>query len=224
MPSENYKMKPKLVVGLLSGPFGWAGGVELLRNLTNGLLAKRNEQPLEIWLLLPFDNKIESVKDVARIVKRTVVQSINKRQVYIPKELPAYHSSTLDFFSHLNGEIKLLEYANTHEGLIRALKKIRANVIFPYVGMVGANNTIPGISYLADFQHRYLPDNFSVEECFNRDISFAETLKNAKAVIVNSHAVKSDIQKFFPNVNSRYLTYRSRQIQCWSGSCHIRWM
>jgi len=188
-----------LTVALLGRDFGWGGGVEFLRHVANGLFAKNDSHHLKIYLLLPVANKIESPIDVLRVLKRSLKGTIEKKRPWIALPKPDFHDSMLDYFSHtLGGEVEIVYHESSNAGLLRCLKRIKADVVLPVNGSLGNSFPIPWVGYVYDFQHKYMPNNFDPIECFNRDISFATTLRDSKAIIVNSKIVKDDIRRFYP--------------------------
>lgn len=196
-------MRKQLTIALLGKNFDWGGGVEFLRHIANGLCTKQNTYNLSLYLLLPVNNKIENIKDVASAIKRSALKSLKNKMMYIERPVPAYHNSMVDFFTHIQGKIEILDYTNSQEGLLRALKKIQADVVLPVNGSFKKDFPFPWVGYIYDFQHKYLTANFTSKECFERDINFASTLKNSRATIVNSQAVKNDILKFFPYTDGK---------------------
>ncbi|ACH39583.1 MAG: hypothetical protein ACD_55C00099G0008 [uncultured bacterium] len=193
-------MRTKLSIALLGRSFDWGGGMDFLRHLANGLLFKQKTTGIKISLLLAVDNKIETPLDVLRLVTRSVrVSAKNKRpQIALPS--PAFHASMLDYFRQTQGKgVEICYYENSPEGLLRCLRKIRADVVLPVNGTLGVGYPVSWLGYSFDFQHKYLPGNFSPSECSARDQEFAAIFKDAAAVIVNSKAVKEDILKFFPD-------------------------
>lgn len=193
-------MTPKvLTVALLGGGFKWAGGVDFLRHVANGLLAKKDCCGLKIYLLLPVINKIEAPIDIVRVLKRSVAGTIENKRPWLALPQANYHDSMLDVFGHADeGEINIVFHESSNAALLRCLKRIHADVALPHNGSLGSEFPVPWVGYLADFQHKYMPNNFEPVECFNREISYATTLRDAKAVIVNSQSVKDDICRYYP--------------------------
>lgn len=192
-----------LTVALLGRDFGWGGGVEFLRHIANGLFAKKNSHYLKIYLLLPIDNKIETAIDVLRVLKRSLKGTIEKKRPWIALPMPNYHDSMHDYFSQTHGgKVEIVYHEVSNLGLLRCMKRIRADVALPVNGSLGSRFPLPWIGYIYDFQHRYLPKYFDPIECFNRDINFATTLRDAKALIVHSKAVKADICGFYPWIDA----------------------
>ncbi|UQZ76067.1 hypothetical protein C2I17_16735 [Niallia circulans] len=54
----------------------------------------------------------------------------------------------------------------------------------------------PWISYIPDFQHKYLPSLFNKSEIHYRNYNFKRLYENGNAVLVNSYSVEDDIVKF----------------------------
>ena len=160
----------KFRIALLGKYFNWGGGVELLRHFANGLLSIQKDNNLSLFLLLPVDNHIESVKDHVRLIKQSIIRTLHKKRPCIVRPRPAYHESMIDFFSQVQGKIAIVPYANTQDGLKRALNNIKADVVLPVNGTLGSAFPIPWVGYLPDFQHKYLPGNFSARECFQREV------------------------------------------------------
>lgn len=210
-------MKNSINIALLGGYFNWGGGVEFLRYFTNGLLSKQKENNFSLFLLLPVDNRIESIKDFVRLIKKSLTKTFRDKHPYIVKPFPAYHESMIDFFSQIQGKITLISYTNNPDGLKRALKIIKANVGLPVNGTLGSDFFIPWIGYLPDFQHKYFPGNFSAIECFEREIRFAESLRDSSVLIVNSQQTKNDILNFYPYVQAKIfnLPFSPNPMQEW---------
>jgi len=192
-------MKSDTTIALLVRDFAWGGGVELLRFIAHWLLVKQQAFGLKIYLLLPVDNRIDAPLDILRICMRSIKGSLQRKELYIAKPLPAFHKSVLDYFKQTQeGHIEIVYYENSDNGFIRCLQRIKADVALPVNGSLGEDFPIPWVGYMYDFQHKYLSENFTSRDCLSRDIAFATTLRDSPAIIVNSHAVKEDIFKFFP--------------------------
>ena len=56
------------------------------------------------------------------------------------------------------------------------------------------------VGYLPDFQHAYLPDNFSAQERSDRDRLFRAILEDSALTLVNSVEVQADAVRFYPGV------------------------
>lgn len=193
----------ELTIALPGKFFGWGGGIEFLRHVANGLLAKMKSHRLKIYLLLPVDNKIDSPLSALRMLKRSLKGTVNNRRFCLALPVPAFHESMLDFFIHTSdGVVETVFHENSDAGLRRCLRRIKADIVLPVNGSMGTESSARWIGYLPDFQHKYLPEYFDATECFNRDIRFATGLRDAESFIVNSKAVKEDICRFYPWVDA----------------------
>ena len=62
-------------------------------------------------------------------------------------------------------------------------------------------NRYPGVktvSWIPDFQHRHLPQNFSLQEIADRDEVYARSAKTADALLAMSDTVAADIRRWYP--------------------------
>lgn len=75
----------------------------------------------------------------------------------------------------------------------------------------------PNIQWIPDFQHIYLPELFSKEECINRNKSFYKIAKDSDIVLLSSEDAKNDFIKCFPQYKSKarvlhFVSYFSRNL------------
>lgn len=194
---NTYQIMPSLNVAMLGQDFFWGGGTELIRIIANALLADHDGHRIRLFLLLPVLNQVDTLADLRGNLLRTFRHLRHERKFVYPLRKPRFDTGVLDYISHIDGPLELIEY-NVVTGLIAALSRINADVILPAANNLGPSFHIPWVGYIYDFQHKYLPGFFTPRECLQRDIHFACMLRDAKAVIVNSQAVKNDINKFFP--------------------------
>ena len=80
----------------------------------------------------------------------------------------------------------------------RELNAHSAAVLLPILNPLPQGIPWSWIGYIYDFQHKYYPQFFSVEEIGRRDKIFARLANEPPALIVNSQAVKDDIDRFLP--------------------------
>ena len=198
------RMRKGVTIALLGKYFTWIGGMDFLRQIINGFLSRQDTYDLTLYLLLPVHNKIEQPLDLLRAVKTSLVMSRELKRPWFATPRPAFHDKMLDFLNHLDGEgLKIIYYENSPKGLDRCLRTLKADVALPTSGSLGENLPAPGIGYIYDFQHKYLSSYFTPQICLQRDIEFATTLKNSKAVIVHTRSVRDDILTYFPYVETK---------------------
>lgn len=196
----------KLVIALLGTGFGWGGGVDFLRNIANALLEMKKQHDLSVYLLLPEVDFIASPLDLLRMVRNTVRDSLKSKKLSLALPRLAFGNLFADFPINVQGEVTILSFQDTPRGLLRCLKRIGASVVFPVKRSLGDTYPIPWIGWIPDFQHKYYPKNFDARECFARDTTIADVLRDAKAVIVYSVALRNDINRFFPYTQAQIIT------------------
>ncbi|HDL00650.1 MAG TPA: glycosyltransferase, partial [candidate division Zixibacteria bacterium] len=77
------------------------------------------------------------------------------------------------------------------------LRKSGVNALFT-IGELGANFSLPLLSWIPDFQHLHFPDFFSEEENSRRNRTFARSARHAKRIIVSSKSCYEDLRSFAP--------------------------
>ena len=181
----------------------WGGGQHFLYLIAAGLLAIGSEPGLELWMLLPKDNLVQTPWDAFRVVKRSLSSTKRLGRLVIEKPKKAYQDSFLEYISDLSDGIKFIHYNNTADGLLRCLRGIGADIIMPLVEPLEPDYPVPWVGYIWDFQHKYYPDYFHERERSRRDKQFASATSDAKAILVNSLAVKEDVGRFYPQARAR---------------------
>jgi len=70
--------------------------------------------------------------------------------------------------------------------------------LFSHGFQLGKLSSLPSLCWIPDFQHKRLPDMFSVSEIAQRDDNFAKITFNSQGVIFSSEDARKDYLKFFP--------------------------
>lgn len=160
-------------IALLPQHFKWGGGLDFLRHISNGLCAVSDKYQLQLFIAV--------------------------EQEFIGMEL---YAQLKDFIQHTSS-VSLTEifYSNQLNDLAERLIENKIDIVLPVNADLGVNFPIPWVTYIPDFQHKYLHQNFTEHECFSRETAFAARLRDSKAVVVNSEAVRQDILTFYPWIN-----------------------
>ncbi|WP_052159123.1 glycosyltransferase [Aeromonas bestiarum] len=162
----------KLKLALLPQHFCWSGGLEFIRHILNGLAT------------------------VAAIHNWQVHIAVEKE--FINDDMYVQLQDYLAGTSIITGQIF---YSAKNNDLADVLKVNNIDIVLPVNSDLGADFPVPWLAYIPDFQHKYLHSYFTEHECFVRETAFSARLRDCKAVVVNSHEVKSDILKFYPWIN-----------------------
>lgn len=179
----------------------WGGGIDFLRFCMNALICRKE---VELVLFLPIDRSLKNrIKNVLRPIKYALLDIKNGA-------IPQYHSNNITDikavakrFQMEYEKIDIVMYSDNKKGLIKQLKKNKIDVLIPSIESLEKNFPYPWVGYLFDFQHKYYPEFFSNNDIDERNKSFENMVMDAKAVIVNSEAVKNDIYKFYPSATAK---------------------
>ncbi len=186
--------------------FLWGGGIDFLRYCANALVLKSYNYPMKIFLLIPNDDLLVRIKNTLGPFKRVGMDIVNFRKPSF------YHTSSIDrtmivdTFNKISSEIEIIFYHDSDQGLRHCLKNIGADVVLPLPFSLGTSFEIPWLGYIPDLQHKYFPDFFSKRECNRRDQAFEKILQHARAIIVNSKAVRNDLNRFFDHHNCHIIS------------------
>lgn len=166
---------------LLKGSHNWTGGSEYFENLIlalGNLSSHRNT--FEIYVisddelpvhLSPFVTKIYTRKDM----------------------LP------VGFYERIKWKI-IRFFSNDKNSFFESfLKKERIDFLYPYTNLDNRTKTYRSAAWIADFQHKYLPDNFTSSELESRDEEFSSIARSAERVILSSDMAQTDFHNFYPD-------------------------
>jgi glycosyltransferase involved in cell wall biosynthesis len=152
---------------------GWLGGVNYLRNLVVALGAAPGTG-IEPVLLLPRGTTVASgFPDTERI------ESWGLRLHAWIAERGVWHRLEADPF-------------------LDALLRKNRIALLSHANMLGRRARTPVVGWIADFQHRHLPEFFSTRERAIRDEVFEKTCRLSARVIVSSEAARRDLTQFYP--------------------------
>lgn len=195
-------MKKKTVALLGKTLTDWGGGIDILRLFAQSLALKRETQDLDIYLLLPGNDLVTRITNIFRPYKDVLRQLAKMEKPSRSKVSPCDMDAVVEIFNKIDG-ITIVFFENTRRGLVACLKQVKADVVLPPMSSLGETFPIPWIGYIPDLQHKHFPDFFLKSECLKRDRVYDTLLRETKAVIVNSHAAKLDIDNFFPHAACR---------------------
>jgi glycosyltransferase involved in cell wall biosynthesis len=168
------------------GLAGWGGGVDLLRLLLNGLCAVA--EPGDSW---------------SRRARHRLKGAL--RALALPRvpQPPLPGQRLQEAFADYAQQLQIRVY--TGRGLLRAARASGAEVLLPCLDPLSHDYPIPWIGYIYDFQHRYLPELFSVRARERRDAAFDAMCAQARSIIVTSRAVAADVARFYPHSTARVI-------------------
>jgi glycosyltransferase involved in cell wall biosynthesis len=192
--------KRKNIVLLGEQLVGWGGGIDFLRFCLNALTIVNNDNQMRLILLLPnLENREmwQVIRTILSPYKRMLKELLRLQRPVYYRHQQFNKQQLLDSFNNIDGKTEILFY-DDRKRLADIVQGIGADIIIPSAFPLGAAFPLPWVGYLYDLQHKYYPDLFSTKERRYRDYLFDKMLREAKAVVVNAHSVKSDIEHFYP--------------------------
>jgi len=189
-------------VGILAHDFiTWGGGLDFLRTVIDSLLATPRAEQAEIHVLIPDSGPRLAWRQIRRRTKQTL-RSLTGGETPPPSHAPS-SAIIVQSFAEFRDRITLQHIDIGRPALKRTVARLGLEVVLPAVHSLGRNYPCPWVGYAYDFQHKYLPQHFTPEDCRSRDEHFAEMLTPARSVIVNSQAAAADSAKFVPQATAR---------------------
>ena len=156
----------------------WIGGLNYLSNLLHAIYG------------LP-DRKIEPV----------IIAAPNSPQQYLDQFPPFEVIRTP--YAYIPNKINLLRRGAKvilrRDFLMERFLVQNRIAALSHSGHLGAHSPIPTISWIADFQHRHLPDFFEPQEMAHREKWFKQICDISARVILSSNCAQRDLAAFAPS-------------------------
>lgn len=186
---------------LLAGFDGWAGGLDFVRILLNGLLV---EPSAPVPLLIPEPTWRHRARSFPRAAVRMAKAVLNGGIRGEPATgfSPDVVART---FADFGDRVVAVRFPNHRRGLIRALRASNVDVVLPAITSLGRDFPVPWAGYIFDFQHRHLPQFFDPKDRAARDAAFRRMLDDASVVIVNAARVRADAEEQFPGSSRKII-------------------
>lgn len=152
----------------------WGGGIDFIQNIIMGL---QYEKKREIQIVLFTPNR---ENQYGTPLAKSFFDDVRLEQI---------------FYESGDGGTDLIDKLHMHH----------IDVIFPLFDsrIHYQNFDIPYVSYVYDFQHKYLSHFFSEEEINKRNERFEKIISGSRNILVNSYDVKNDINKYYPANNAK---------------------
>jgi len=213
-------------IALLGDRFvSWGGGIDFLRFCANALALAGGEESIRLIILLPDPQKqtvIAKTRTLLSPYYRMLEDLMERKRPQFYQRKPFTKEQLIESFRNIDGNAEITFY-DGRISLRGVLRMVGADVVMPSAIPLGKQFPVPWIGYLYDFQHKYYPAYFPRRERKASDIHFAQMLNEAMAVVVNAHAVKADIEKFYPETKCRIfnLPFSATPIESWFGASNV---
>lgn len=103
----------------------------------------------------------------------------------------------------------------------RLLQEYQISIIFLCAQFYGFNIGIPQISWIPDFQHRVIPENFTFLQKLKREIGFRLQIKSATQVLISSNVMQQQLRYFYSHAASKStcISFAVATKSLWQQSC-----
>lgn len=176
----------------------WSGGVDFITYIANAVAVSNK---YEVFFFVPDNNDALHLYEYGkpRKIKQRLVQRYKKIKPTV------YENPAKPQLGNLVKNIKIVYYRNTLAGFMSGFIKHKIDVVLPSTETLGGKFPTPWIGYIWDFQHKHLPEYFSVGDIKGRDHAFKAMLSESSAMLVNSQQTKKDTQTFYPSLSKHKL-------------------
>ena len=180
---------PTLKIGLLlTGDYGWAGGLYYVVNIIKVLNLQKNGL-LKIVVFYNNQTPIELIEEIKKL--DVTIENLDKYNV---------------IFKALFKILRLVTKRNFQLEYI--INPYNLTAIYPlsqyFNNLHGLNCKI--IYWIYDFQHKFLPELFNKSEIYSRDKNFGEIAKKAEYIVVSSKDAFDHFKLFYPQSNAAIYT------------------
>ena len=211
-------MRNKVNLALMAKDFlKWGGGIDFLLNSVNALLQGGKTNELFVSILIPEITLKGKIVNLLYPYKKIVEDISSFRRPHFFRANMIAKEILLDSLDYNRSNMDVVNYRDDQHGLMQCLERINADIVFPFSSSPGPKFPHSWLGYVPDLQHKYLPNLFTKAECKRRDRIFLNLLKDGKAVIVNSDAVKSDLERYYPDFGCKIiqLPFAPIPLNCW---------
>lgn len=166
---------------LLKRSHGWIGGIEYFENL---ILALGNlpshGNAFEIYVISDDELAAHLLPFITRIYTRKDMLPVGFCERIKWKIIRYFSNDKNSFFESF-------------------LKKEGIDFLFPYTNFEKRQKLYRSAAWIADFQHKHLPDYFTPSELESRDEEFSNIVRHAEKVILSSKIAEIDCHRFYPD-------------------------
>jgi glycosyltransferase involved in cell wall biosynthesis len=103
-------------------------------------------------------------------------------------------------------------WAGCDQAAAQAFREHRIDVLFECAQFYGWRFPFPRVAWITDFQHRHLPELFSLGAYWKRDLGFRAQIWSRRLVMLSSEDSRSDCEAFFPQSVGRTAVVRSAML------------
>jgi glycosyltransferase involved in cell wall biosynthesis len=170
----------------------WMGGVVYIQNLVKAIasLPKDDRATIKIHLITSSKTSSKFYQDLLPLVDTyqqidfLSTKPLSRISRLLEKLIPSLKNSLF----------------SAHE--INKIKK-EIDFFYPLIGEreIFWNFPVKCVSWIPDFQHKYLPEFFSKHERMRRDKLHQKMIRDSNSIVFSSQTASNDFEKFYPESN-----------------------
>lgn len=172
----------------------WIGGIDFLRLCASGIKSVTCANELDV--LLPRKELKTIFLNKAVALKRS---TFSRMRIHRPASIIPSQEHLIDSLSSMGSSVNIIPCARSPQGMATAMKKRNIDCIFPCMHSLGKNFPLGWVGYIADLQHKRLPQFFGEKDCHQRDTTYQALLREARSIVVNAQNVVEDLVEFYPD-------------------------
>lgn len=196
--------KDNIKIGVLSYGFNqWGGGVDFIKHMLIFLDCPGHaHKNVSVTVFLPRNSLGNYFKDLLYPCFNLMVQMVKTRK-FIWQQRPRFPVDQIKkTFLEFNPKLNIVFCSDSLDAQLNAANKKKIDLVFPCIDIPPKSCRLPWVGYIADFQHRHLPQYFSSREIQRRDLSFHKMLNSARHIIVYGNSVIHDANLFYPGYSA----------------------
>ena len=197
--------KPLRIGLIMQGGRGWVGGIEYIKNIILALGSLPTEVRSTFELCLICSQSLDSTlyNQVRPHLNNIYYQEVELAPLTLQNRIRWKIIRTLFKQHNLRFESFLV--------------KQNFDFVYPYFSQSVGHKSYRSAEWIADFQHKHLPQFFDKQEIKWRDQLFTLIACHASTVVLSSKTAKSDLQQFFPEAvhKSKVLSFKASPDHKW---------
>jgi glycosyltransferase involved in cell wall biosynthesis len=176
--------KPVRIGLVMQGGSNWIGGIEYIKNIVFALstLPSATKAKFEIYLLCD--------PDLDSNLYRSILEHVQG----------VFYLESNHVLTKVRSIIQRIVAQENYPRVTRFLRQNDPTIIdflYPYFSL--KFSPYSGAAWVPDFQHKYLPDNFTAIDIVERNQLFQRFAKYSPQIVLSSESAKSDLFEFFPD-------------------------
>ena len=182
----------RIGVIMISGK-GWIGGSEYIKNI--------------ILALSSLPHEVRKTFEICLVFSKSSIDSDTYHQIepHLNISYDLDSETNLDNFTNrVVWKIRRDIFKEVNPRMSDLCKKKGINFVYPHLASENEQTSnFQGCSWIADFQHKYLPNFFTKSEIQERNKYFEKISNVSQRIVLSSKTVATDFQKFFPNSKAK---------------------